>query len=273
MIKGQLINILNEIKNLKIKKNKIIEELFEKFQEFSKNVDELYDNFDNYISSIENRDIINDEISNNIRAHRTKIINKIKNFKNKKIFELIKFFNENISFNKINELIDDVIEIKINIYENEKENISFDKPIDKSYSKFYEDFINSEKSNTLSTEKQKKDSEINIINTNNNIIKEILKCYECKKEGTIQCTNKECCNFIFCKNCSEINYKNDVKISHNLKIFDNEECKSKEIKKEKFLDLISEIFTSFFIIINCLLEKEKFPSFPDIKDKNWKKNY
>ena len=47
MIKGQLINILNEIKNMKIKKDKIIEELFEKFQEFSKNVDELYDNFGN----------------------------------------------------------------------------------------------------------------------------------------------------------------------------------------------------------------------------------
>ena len=98
MIKGRLINIMNEIKNMKIKKDKIIEELFEKFQEFSKNIDELYDNFGNYISSIKNSDIINDEISNNIRTHRTKIINRIENFKGKKIFELIKFFNENICF-------------------------------------------------------------------------------------------------------------------------------------------------------------------------------
>ena len=50
-------------------------------------------------------------------------------------------------------------------------------------------------------------------------------------------------------------------------------CKNKEKKKEKFLDLISEIFTSFFIIINCLFEKEKFPPFPDIKDKNWQNQF
>jgi hypothetical protein len=75
-------------------------------------------------------------------------------------------------FTKINELLDDVLEIKINIYENEKENISFDKPVDKNYSKFYEYFINGEKSNTLSSEKQKKDSEINSINTNDDTTKE-----------------------------------------------------------------------------------------------------
>ena len=75
-------------------------------------------------------------------------------------------------FTKINELLDDVLEIKINIYENEKENISFDKPVNKNYSKFYEDFINGEKSNTLSSEKQKKDSEINSINTHDDTTKE-----------------------------------------------------------------------------------------------------
>ena len=39
------------------------------------------------------------------------------------------------------------------------------------------------------------------------------------------------------------------------------------MKIEKYLDLISEIYISFFIKINFLFEKEKFPPFPDIKDK------
>lgn len=64
-----------------------------------------------------------------------------------------------------------------------------------------------------------------------------------------------------------------MKINHNLKIFDKEEYKDIEMKIEKYLDLISEIYTSFFIKINFLFEKAKFPPFPDIKDKNWQKIY
>ena len=77
----------------------------------------------------------------------------------------------------------------------------------------------------------------------------------------------------FVKIVVKLCYKNDMKINHNLKIFDKEEYKDIEMKIEKYLDLISEIYTSFFIKINFLFEKEEFPPFPDIKDKNWQKTY
>ena len=275
MIQEGLIRILDEIKNLKNEKDKVIKEgneLYEKFKEFSNSFDKLYEEFYNYISPIQNSDIIDDEIRKNLKIYRTKIINKIenfKNFKNTKIFELSKLFNENIRFNTIDELIDDTLEVKINI--NNNDNLSFSKPQEKDYSKFYDGLSKSEHLNTSLSEKQKNDSEI-VINSNNTI-KEILKCYGCENEGIIQCTNKECCNFLFCKNCSEINYKNEVKISHKLIKVDKEEYKDKERIKEKNLDLISEIYTYFFIMFNFLFEKEKFPSFPDKKDKNWQKAY
>ena len=275
MIQEGLIRILDEIKNLKNEKDKVIKEgneLYEMFKEFSNSFDKLYEEFCNYISPIQNSDIIDDEIRKNIKIYRTKIINKIenfKNFKNTKIFELSKLFNENINFNTIDELIDDTLEVKINI--NNNDNLSFSKPQEKDYSKFYDDLSKSEHLNTSLSEKQKNDSEI-VINSNNTI-KEILKCYGCENEGIIQCTNKECCNFLFCKNCSEINYKNEVKISHKLIKVDKEEYKDKERIKEKNLDLISEIYTYFFIMFNFLFEKENFPLFPNKKEKNWQIEY
>ena len=238
MIQEGLKKILDEIENIKNEKDKVIKEeneLYEKFKVFSISFDKLYEEFYNYISLKQDSDIIDDEIQKNINIYRTKIINKIenfKNFKNTKIFELSKLFNENISLNTFNKLIDDTLEVKININENENENLSFSKPSDKNYSNFYDDFSNNDNSITISNEKPKKDLEIDI--NSNNTIKENLKCYGCENEGTIQCTNKECCNFIFCKNCSEICYKNDVKINHNLKIFDKEEYKDIEMKKEKY---------------------------------------
>ena len=54
-------------------------------------------------------------------------------------------------------------------------------------------------------------------------------------------------------------------------MFEKEEYKDIEREKEKYLDLISEIFTSFFIKINFWFEKENFLPFLDIKLKNWQK--
>jgi hypothetical protein len=280
MSQGGLIKILEEMKNIKNKKDIIIKEENELNQEinnFSNSFNKLYEEFSNYISPIINY-AINDEIGKNINKYKTNIINEIENFKKvkiTKIFELSQFFDENINVKTFTELIDDTLEIKINTNENENENESYSKPISKStdYDNFYADLNKSENSKTMLSEKQKKDSEIDISISSNNTINDILKCYGCENEGTIQCINKECCNFIFCKNCSEIGYKNDVKINHNLKIFDKEEYKDIERKKEKYLDLISEICTSFFIKINYLFEKGEFPSFPDIKDINWEKIY
>ena len=242
MIQGGLIKILNEIENMKKFKDNVMKEekqLYEKFEEFSNSFDILYEEFCNYISPIKDSGIIDDEIRKNIKVYRTKIINKIENFKNFKsikIFELSKLFNENVIFNTINELIDDTLEKKFNINQNESENenLSFTKSIDKNYSIFYEGMKSNENSITKVSEKQKNNSEIDIINnnTNTNTIKEILKCYGCENEGILHCTNKECCNFLFCKNCSEICCKNEVKINHNLKKVDEEEYKDKERKKK-----------------------------------------
>jgi len=275
MIQEGLNRILKEIEKIKIEKNKAMKEekdFYEKFKEFSNSFDKLCKNFCDYISSIKDRDIIDNDISKNINIYKTKFINKIesfKNIKNTKIIELSKLFNENINFNAINDLIDDTLDVKINIIENEFNNLTFDKPKDKNesdYSKFYDNLKNSQNSITISSEKEKNDSVSDIFRNNT------LKCYGCENEGTVQCINEECCNFLFCQNCSEKNFGNDVKINHNLKKVDKE-CIDKERRKEKFLDLISEICNSFFIKSNFLFEKEKFPIFPNEKDENWEKKY
>ena len=244
-------------------------------KEFSKSFDEIY----NYFSSIQNSDIMDYEIRKNIKKYREMIINNFANFENSiktKIIELSILFKGNNSFNTIYELIDETLEIKINIHKNENknenENLTFTKSIDENhYNNFCENYNNINSITRLS-EKQKSDSEIEI--NSNNTIKENLKCYGCGNEGTIQCTNKECCNFILCKNCIELCNKNNVITNHNLKEFEKEEeYKDIEMKKEKYLDLIFGIFSSFFIKINFLFEKEKFPSFPDIKLENWQKKY
>ena len=275
MTQGELIRILDEIKKIKIEKDNVIKEengLYEEFNNFSNSFDKLYEEFYNYISPIINSGI-NDKIEEKINKSKTNIINEIGNFineKGKRIIELSKLFDKIINFKVISELIDDTLKIKFNTSVNENDN-DYSKSISRDYSNFYDYLSNSEKSKTIITEKQKKDSEIDV--SSNNTINDILKCYGCENEGTIQCTNKECCNFILCKNCSEMNNKNEVKISHNLIKVDKEEYKDKERIKEKYLDLISEIFTYFFIVFNFLFEKENFPSFPDKKDKNWQKTY
>ena len=274
MIQEGLNRILKEIEKIKIEKNKAMKEekdFYEKFKEFSNSFDKLCKNFCDYISPIKDRDIIDNEISKNINIYKTKFINKIesfKNIKNTKIIELSKLFNENINFNAINDLIDDTLDVKINIIENEFNNLTFDKPKDKNesdYSKFYDNLKNSQNSITISSEKEKNDSVSDIIRNNT------LKCYGCENEGTIQCINKECFNFLFCQNCSEKNFGNDVKISHNLKKVDKE-CIDKERRKEKFLDLISEIYNSFLLKVIFYLKKKNFLIFLMKKIKIGKRN-
>jgi hypothetical protein len=137
MSQGGLIKILEEMKNIKNKKDIIIKEENELNQEinnFSNSFNKLYEEFSNYISPIINY-AINDEIGKNINKYKTNIINEIENFKKvkiTKIFELSQFFDENINFKTITELIDDTLEIKINTNENENENESYSKPISKS---------------------------------------------------------------------------------------------------------------------------------------------
>lgn len=275
MIQRELKTILDEIEKIKKEKDKIIKEeneLNKEYNKFSNSLDKLCEELYYYISQIINSDI-NDEIKKNINQYKTNIINKIGNFindKGKKIIELSNLFDKNINFKADSELIDDTLKIKFNTSINENE--SYSKPISKDYSNIYDYSSNNENPKTTISEKYKMDSEIDI-SSNNNTINDFLKCYGCENEGTIQCTNKECCNFIFCKNCSEMNNKNEVKISHELIKVDKEEYKDKERIKEKYLDLISEIYTYFFIMINFLFEEEKFPSYPDKKDKNWQKTY
>ena len=90
---NNLIRILDEIKNVQNEKDKVIKEeneLHEKFKEFSNSFDKKCKEFYNYFSSIQNNAIMDDEIR-------------------KKIFEISKSFNKNISFKTMNELIDDTL--------------------------------------------------------------------------------------------------------------------------------------------------------------------
>ena len=121
------------------------------------------------------------------------------------------------------------------------------------------------------TDKENKITENNKNNINNNLIKESLKCYGCKKEAINQCNNKECCNFLLCKNCIDIFSANNEKINHKIIKIEGEEYKDKERKKEKYLGLLSEIYKTLFIKANYLFSKEIYPSFPEKKDINWQK--
>ena len=242
MIETGLNKILNEFTNCKKEKDNFIKveyELSEKFKDFSKSFDKLYKEFSDYIIYIKNSKKINDYIIKNIRKYQTNIINQIedfKSFKNTKIFELSNLFNEKINIDKFNELIDDILEVNIHI--NENESLNFDKANSQNYSNFYGSF-NNNNSNSLLNHSEN--------NQNNNIIKEVLKCYGCNSEATSQCNNKECYNFLLCKNCIDILSANNEKINHKIIKIEREEYKDKERKKEKYLDLLSEIYKTLFI--------------------------
>ena len=279
MIETGLNKILNEFQKCKIEKDNFIKEeneLNEKFKEFSQNFDKFFQEFNDYIISIQNSKNINEEILKNIRKYQTNIIQQIedfKNFKNTKIFELSNKFNTKINIDKISELINDILEVNIHIIENES--LNFEKYNSKNYSNFYDSysFNNNDNSNSLITDKENKILENYNNNFNINIIKEKLKCYGCNNEANNQCTNKECCNFLLCQNCIDIYSSNNEKINHKIIKIKGEEYKDKERKKEKYLDLLSEIYKSHFIKANYLFSNEIFPSFPDIKDNYWQRKY
>jgi len=94
--------------------------------------------------------------------------------------------------------------------------LNFDKSVSKNYSNFYESLNNNDNTNIILTDKENKITENNKNNINNNLIKESLKCYGCKKEAINQCNNKECCNFLLCKNCIDIYSSNNEKINNKL---------------------------------------------------------
>ena len=66
---------------------------------------------------------------------------------------------------------------------------------------------------------------------------------------------------------------NNEKINHKIIKIEGEEYKDKERQKEKYLDLLSEIYKFHFIKANFLFLKDIYPSFPDAKDNNWQKKY
>ena len=170
-------------------------EFNEKFKEFSKNFDKFYIEFSDYINSIKDTNYINEDIINNIRKYQINIINQIediKNYKNTKIFEISNKFDEKININKINELINDILDVNIHT---ENESLKFDKSNSLNSSNFYSNLNNNDNSNSQLSDKENIILESNKINNNSNIIKEALKCYECNKEAINQCNNKECCNF------------------------------------------------------------------------------
>ena len=256
---------IGNIKKDKDKKLKEEKELIENFIQFSKDFDILYEKFSNYITSIKDIDVLDENHKNNIKLYKTKITNRFEEYENIKCkFELSRLFYKNINLEKINNLIDEVLELKNN--SNESENISYYKSNSNNYSNFYDDLNNND--NELSGAKEPTNlyNKINIIN-------ETLKCYECGTECTQQCTDRKCCNFLFCDNCFDIRCENNEKINHKLKKIEGKESKDKERKIEKYLDLISEIFKYYLIQVNALLEKEIFPIFPDKKDKQWQHKY
>ena len=234
--------IINEKKDLIENINNIFNQKY---------IDQMITNIENcYIPCFENDEIYLSDNQQAIEGYIQKIQKEYENisesFKNLKFVSYFltldnifkKIIDYKTSINKPAEILHQTQkEIEISIEESFfKINDNNDNNISNYSSKFYGEDDNNINDN------------INIINIEkeNN-----LKCDNCHNDKAIlKCINRDCCDFIFCKKCSE----NKINISRNHELiainYEN------QIKEESFLIFSSDIINSLIYKVNYLLLSE-----------------